>query len=96
MAETKTRVSLKGMSDEEKKERKKMQQREYMANRRKQDPEFAAKQKEFVRQHKKNLRACPEYLDKEKTYNKMYYEKRKREYEEMKLLLSSSLIGANK
>ena len=48
MAETKTRVSLKGMSDEEKKERKKMQQREYMANRRKQDPEFSAKQKELL------------------------------------------------
>ena len=93
MAETKSRVSLKGMSDEEKKDRKKMQQREYMANRRKQDPEFAAKQKEFVKQHKKNLRECPEYLDKEKAYNKMYYEKRKNEYEAMKLLIKSQNLG---
>ena len=93
MAETKSRVSLKGMSDEEKKDRKKMYQREYMANRRKQDPEFAAKQKEFVKQHKKNLRECPEYLDKEKAYNKMYYEKRKNEYEAMKLLIKSQNLG---
>ena len=38
-----TRLSLKGRTDEEKKERKRIQQREYMAKRRKEDPEFAKK-----------------------------------------------------
>ena len=51
-----TRQSLKGMTDEEKKQRKKEQMREYMNNRRKEDPEFAKKQRELCANRMKVLR----------------------------------------
>lgn len=84
-----TRMSLKGLTDEEKKERKRIQQREYMANRRKQDPEFALKQRELCNNRKKILRQDTEYLEKEREYFKNYQRNMKKEYLEMKELLKA-------
>lgn len=84
-----TRMSLKGLTDEEKKERKRIQQREYMANRRKQDPEFAQKQRELCNNRKKVLRQDTEYLEKEREYFKNYQRNMKKEYLEMKELLKA-------
>ena len=61
-----TRVSLKGMTDEQKKEHKKIQMREYMNKRRKEDPEFAencVKIVEYV------IRKIPEYVMMKKKEN---------------------------
>ena len=63
-----TRVSLKGMTDEQKKEHKKIQMREYMNKRRKEDPEFAEKQRELCANRMKVLRQDPDYLDKEREF----------------------------
>ena len=91
--EKKRNTRLSHMTDEEKLEHKRKQMRDYMKNRKEKDPDFAMKQKDFVKQHTKVLRENPEYVEKEKTYNKIYYEKRKKEYEEMKLLVKSLNIG---
>jgi hypothetical protein len=79
-----TRVSLKGMSEEEKKERKKIQMREYMNKRRKEDPEFAEKQRELCTDRMKVLRQNPDYVEKEREYFKNYQRNIKREYNELK------------
>jgi PP-loop superfamily ATP-utilizing enzyme len=88
-----TRVSLKGMTDEEKKERKKIQMREYMNKRRKEDPEFAEKLRENCRVcNKKNHRTNDE---KTKQYNAEYYLNGKNkliELEELKKSLSIAKI----
>ena len=84
MSVKQTRVSLKGMSDEEKRERKKIQMRLYMDKRRKEDPEFAAKQRELCKDRMKVLRQNPEYIDKEREYFKNYQRNIKKEYNELK------------
>ena len=84
-----TRMSLKGLTDEEKKERKRIQQREYMAKRRKEDPDFAKKQRELCNIRKKILREDTEYLEKEREYYKNYQRNLKKEYLEMKELLKT-------
>lgn len=61
-----TRMSLKGMSDEEKKERKKVMMREYMLKRRHEDPQFAAQQRELM----KNYRQTDKYKEYMKENNK--------------------------
>lgn len=87
--DTPTRMSLKGLTDEEKKERKRIQQREYMAKRRKEDPEFAKKQRELCNNRKKVLREDSEYVAKEREYFKNYQRNMKREFLEMKQLLKA-------
>ena len=84
-----TRLSLKGMTDEEKKERKRIQQREYMSKRRKEDPEFAQKQRELCVDRKKVLRQDPEYVVKEREYFKNYQRNIKQEYNELKMKLAN-------
>jgi hypothetical protein len=81
-----TRVSLKGMTDEEKKQRKKDQMREYMNKRRKEDPEFAEKQRELCANRMKVLRQDPDYLDKEREYFRNYQRNLKIAYNELKSL----------
>jgi len=73
MSVKQTRVSLKGLSEEEKKERKRVMMREYMKKRRETDPEFYTKHKQYVKENKLKLRTNEEYLAKEKEYNKNYY-----------------------
>ncbi len=82
--EKQPRGALKLLTDEEKKERKRILQREYMANRRKQDPEFAAKQREYVMNNYKKQREKPEIVEKQRDYFKSYQRKMKSEYNEMK------------
>ncbi len=86
MSAKQTRVSLKGMSEQEKKERKKIQMREYMDKRRKEDPEFAAKQRELCKDRMKVLRQNPEYIDKEREYFRNYQRNMKIAYNELKSL----------
>jgi hypothetical protein len=81
-----TRVSLKGMTDEEKKQRKKDQMREYMNKRRKEDPEFAEKQRELCANRMKVLRQDPDYVDKEREYFRNYQRNLKIAYNELKSL----------
>jgi len=82
-----TRLPLGNMTDEEKRERKRAQQREYMNRRRKEDPEFAKSQRELCKLYKLNN---PEMVcydrEKRKQYNAQYYLDKKirlRELEEM-------------
>ena len=81
-----TRVSLKGMTDEEKKQRKKDQMREYMNKRRKEEPEFAEKQRELCANRMKVLRQDPDYLGKEREYFRNYQRNLKIAYNELKSL----------
>jgi hypothetical protein len=82
--EKQPRGALKLLTDEEKNERRRILHREYMANRRKQDPEFAAKQRECVMNNYKKLRENPEIVEKQREYFKNYQRKMKSEYNEMK------------
>lgn len=77
--EVKAMIKKKCMTPEEKKERKKVLQREYMAKRRANDPEFAQKQRELCNARKKILREDKEYLEKEREYCKIYYRKNKKD-----------------
>jgi len=86
MSVKQTRQSLKGMSDEEKKERKKIQMREYMDKRRKEDPDFAKKQRELCANRMKVLRQNPEYIEKEREYLRNYQRNMKIAYNELKSL----------
>ena len=74
------------MTDEEKKQRKKDQMREYMNKRRKEDPEFAEKQRELCANRMKVLRQDPDYLDKEREYFRNYQRNLKIAYNELKSL----------
>jgi hypothetical protein len=82
--EKQPRGALKLLTDEEKKERKRILHREYMSNRRKQDPEFAAKPGECVLNNYKKLREIPEINEKQIEYFKNYQRKMKNEHNEMK------------
>lgn len=73
------RVSLKGLTDEEKKERKKIQQREYMAKRRL-DPDFAESQRQLMR----NYRQTDKYKEYNKDHNAKFYIKRKETIKDLK------------
>jgi hypothetical protein len=92
MSVKQTRVSLKGLSDEEKKERKKIQMKEYMNKRRKQEPEFAQKQRELCVNRMKVLRENPEFVQKEREYFRNYQRNLKNEYRELKKSLNIAKI----
>lgn len=83
MAEVKPkRVSLKELTDEEKKARKAEKMREYMKNRRNNDPEFAEKQREYNRRRKnERYRTDEEYREK----TKLYYKEKGKENKNYKL-----------
>ena len=86
MTEKKTRVSLKGMSEEDKKERKKIQQREYMAKRRKEDLEFAQKQRELARKNMIEKRKNEEFNSKHREYCSTYNKKKKEHMQKINTL----------
>lgn len=75
MSNNKTRVSVKDMSDDDKKEHKRKQMREYMAKRKLQDPEFLEKQREYNRNRQKKR----EYNPANSQYHRDYYRKRRDE-----------------
>ena len=75
MTEKKIRVSVKDMSDEEKKQHKRKQMREYMAKRKSEDPAFLEKQKEYNRNRSKKR----EYNPANSTYHRDYYRKKRDE-----------------
>jgi len=75
MAEKKVRVSMKNMTDEERKEYKREQMRNYMAKRKLEDPEFLEKQKEYNRNRSKKR----EYNPANAEYHKNYYRKKRDE-----------------
>lgn len=79
MSVKQTRVSLKGLSEEEKKERKKIQQREYMAKRRL-DPDFAESQRQLMR----NYRQTDKYREYNKEHCAKLYIKHKETIKELK------------
>ncbi len=83
MSVKQTRVSLKGMSEEEKRERKKIQMKEYM-NKRRKEPEFAQKQRELCVNRMRILREDPEFVQKEREYFRNYQRNLKNEYMELK------------
>ena len=88
-----TRVSLKGMTDEQKKEHKKIQMREYMNKRRKEDPEFAEKLRENCRVcNQKNPRIGYDE-EKRKQYNAEYYLNKKNKLKELEELKKSLNIA---
>jgi len=86
MTEKQTRVSLKGMSEEEKKEMKRVKHREYMANRRKQDPEFAKKQRELARKNMQEKRKNDEFNTKHREYCSEYNKKKKEQIQNLQNL----------
>ena len=83
MSVKQTRVSLKDMSDEEKKERKRVMMREYMAKRR-EDPIFADKQREVCRKNMTEKRKDEDFNEKHRHYCMEYNKKKK---EKMKSVL---------
>ena len=91
MSVKQTRVSLKGMSEQEKKERKKIEMREYMDKRRKEDPKFDSKQRELCKDRMKVLRQNPEYIDKERAYFRNYQRNMKIAYNELKSLNAAKI-----
>jgi hypothetical protein len=83
------------MTEEEKKERKKVQMREYMYRRRKEDPAFAEKLRENCRKHNQNN---PNYnssysTEKRKVYNTEYYKAKKEKLKLLEELLAKSNIN---
>lgn len=95
MSSSSIRVSLKDMTEEEKKERKKMQMREYMNRRRREDPAFAEKLRENCRKHNQNN---PTYnntynTEKRKQYNTEYYKAKKEKLKLLEELLAKSNIN---
>ena len=89
-----TRVSLKGFTDEEKKERKKIQMREYMNKRRKEDPEFAEKLRENCRVcNKKNLNKACYDEETRKQYNANYYLNKKNKIKELEEMVKTLNIA---
>lgn len=91
--ESKNVNTITSKTDEEKKERRKIQHREYMARRRKEDPEFAQKQRDLCNARKKILREDPEYVKKERADSKIYHLKYKQEFLEMKNILKTLNLG---
>ena len=77
MTEKKTRVSLRDLSEEEKRERKRILHREYMAKRRKEDPEFAKNQRELARKNMTEKRKDAEFNAKHREYCTEYNKKNK-------------------
>ena len=69
------RASLKDMTEEEKKEHKRKQMREYMAKRKSQDPKFLEKQREYNRNRSKKR----EYNPANSQYHRDYYRKKRDE-----------------
>ena len=69
------RASVKDMTEEEKKEHKRKQMREYMARRKLEDPEFLEKQREYNRNRSKKR----EYNPEKSQYHRDYYRKKRDE-----------------
>jgi len=89
-----TRVSLKGLTDEEKKERKKIQMREYMSKRRKEDPDFAEKLRENCRVfNKKNPNKISYDEETRKKYNTEYYLNKKNKLKELEEMVKTLNIA---
>jgi hypothetical protein len=79
---------LKHMSEEEKKGRKKVLQRQYMAKRRANDPEFLEKQRLLCKERIKERRENDdEYREKHRLYCAEYNKKTKQKLQEMKAKL---------
>ena len=91
MSVKQTRVSLKGMSEQEKKERKKIEMREYMDKRRQEDPQFASKQRELCKDRMKVLRQNPEYIDQERESFRNDQPNMKIAYNELKSLNAAKI-----
>ena len=88
MSEKHTRVSLKDMTEEERKERKKVLQKEYMAKRRANDPEFLEKQRIMCKERSRERRKTDdEYREKQRLYCVEYNKKTKEKLQEMKAKL---------
>lgn len=81
MSNKQVRMSLKGMSDEEKKERKRTQMREYMAKRRQTDEEFVKSQRELCRKKMTEKRKDAEFNEKHRQYCTEYNKKKKEQIE---------------
>lgn len=89
-----TRESLKGMTDEEKKLRKKEQMRIYMNKRRQEDPEFAEKLRQNCRLYnKKNPNKICYDEETRKQYNAEYYLNKKNKLKELEELKKSLNIA---
>ena len=87
---TTPRVSLKNMTEEEKKEHKRKQMRDYMRNRKLQDPDFLEKQRECNRKRMEKKRQDSEYREKHRLYCVEYNEKTKQLKNKMKQLLQEN------
>ena len=74
-----TRKSLKEMTEEERKEHRRKQNREYQAKRR-QEPDYVQKLKDYNNARKKILRADEQYVMNEREYNKIYQRNKRKEY----------------
>lgn len=88
MSIVKSKVSLKEMTEDQKKQHKREQMREYMNRRRKEDPEFAEKLRENCRKaREKKPNPKDGYdADKRKEYNINYYNKKKEQLKELEEL----------
>lgn len=89
-----TRLPIESMTDEEKRERKRVKQREYMNRRRKEDLEFAKSQRELCKLYKLNN---PDIIcydeEKRKQYNAQYYLKKKNRLKELEELVKNLNIA---
>ena len=88
MSIVKSKVSLKEMTEDQKKQHKREQMREYMNRRRKEDPEFAEKLRENCRKAREKKPNPKDGYDvnKRKEYNINYYNKRKEQLKELEEL----------
>lgn len=85
-----SRLPLGNMTDEEKRERKRIQQREYMNRRRKEDPEFAKSQRELCKLYKlKNPNMISYDEEKRRQYNAQYYLNKKNKLKELEDLVKN-------
>jgi len=76
---------------QEKLEKRREYNRLYMANKRANDPEFYAKQKQYNAQRKREIyNKDEEYVAKQKVYNKLWNEKQKAEANRIRELIEKS------
>jgi len=76
---------------QEKLEKRREYNRLYMANKRADDPEFYAKQKQYNAQRKREIyNKDEEYVAKQKVYNKLWNEKQKAEANRIRELIEKS------
>ena len=86
---TETRFSLKGMTEEGKKERRRIKQKKYMAKRGAEDPLFVENQRRMVRERATLLRATDDdFVQKHKQYCFINNQKVKAKMNDMKIKLN--------